>query len=436
MDTMKIPKPLYAFAVFTCAAIYAVYVKWHLDFKTKTTVNDLESQLKSASRTDQEVLYGIMFDAGSTGTRIHIFKFTQKPKEIPKLIHTTFRALTPGLSAYADSVDKSAQGINELLTVAKEDVPLELWKSTPLVLKATAGLRLLPKEKAQKLLDKVKDIFQESPFLVRSDCVSVMDGTDEGISAWITVNFLTDSLNTPRKRCVGMLDLGGGSIQITFRPSTKTALESSPAGRITSFQMFNTTYQLYSHSYLGLGLMSARLAILGGVEGQALKEGEDLTSSCLSPGFQGEWEHAKIIYKIKGQKAGKPLFESCSDEIAKLISTKVHRTDEVKDLDFYAFSYYYDLAVDAGLIDNEKGGTLAVGEFEAVAKNVCKTMEDQEGEHPFLCMDLTYVSLLLEELGFPKSHVLKLARKINNTETSWALGAILHYMDSLHKLQY
>lgn len=38
---------------------------------------------------------------------------------------------------------------------------------------------------------------------------------------------------------------------------------------------------------------------------------------------------------------------------------------------------------------------------------VCKTMEDQEGEHPFLCMDLTYVSLLLEELGFPKSHVLK-----------------------------
>ncbi|CAI5771270.1 ectonucleoside triphosphate diphosphohydrolase 6 [Podarcis lilfordi] len=351
MDAMKIPKPFYTFAVFTCAAIYVVYVKWHLDFKTKAAVNDLESQLKSeTSGTDQEVLYGIMFDAGSTGTRIHIFKFTQKPKEIPKLIHTTFRALTPGLSAYADSVDKSAQGINELLTVAKEDVPLELWKSTPLVLKATAGLRLLPKEKAQKLLDKVKDIFQESPFLVRSDCVSVMDGTDEGISAWITVNFLTDSLNTPRKRCVGMLDLGGGSIQITFRPSTKTALESSPAGRITSFQMFNTTYQLYSHSYLGLGLMSARLAILGGVEGQALKEGEDLTSSCLSPGFQGEWEHAKIIYKIKGQKAGKPLFESCSDEIAKLISTKVHRTDEVKDLDFYAFSYYYDLAVDAGLI--------------------------------------------------------------------------------------
>uniref|UniRef100_A0ABM5FFU5 Ectonucleoside triphosphate diphosphohydrolase 6 n=1 Tax=Pogona vitticeps TaxID=103695 RepID=A0ABM5FFU5_9SAUR len=434
---MKIPKLFYAFAVFTCAAIYAVYVKWNLDFKTKDAALDLENQLdRESSQTDQSVFYGIMFDAGSTGTRVHVFQFSQKPKEIPKLIHTTFKALQPGLSAYADDADKSTEGINELLTVAKNDVPEKLWNSTPLVLKATAGLRLLPGEKAQILLDKVKDVFQESPFLVSDDCVSIMDGTYEGISAWITVNFLTGRLNAPGKKSVGMLDLGGGSIQITFRLSTETTLKRSSTDRITSFQLFNSTYQLYSYSYLGLGLMSARLAILGGVEGEALKEGEVLASPCLSPDFQGEWEHTKIMYKIKGQKAEMPLFESCSDEIAKLLSKKVHKTDEVKDLDFYAFSYYYDLAVDAGLIDGEKGGTLAVGDFEIAAKNVCKSMEVQRGEHPFLCMDLTYISLLLEELGFPKSQTLALARKINNTETSWALGAILHYMDSLHKLQY
>ncbi|XP_062979972.1 ectonucleoside triphosphate diphosphohydrolase 6 isoform X4 [Elgaria multicarinata webbii] len=345
MKAMKIPKPFYALAIFTCAAIYAVYVKWNLNFKTKDADDDLENQLDSeTSRTDQAVLYGIMFDAGSTGTRIHIFQFIQKPKEIPRLIRATFRAIKPGLSAYADDVDKSAPGINELLAVAKQVVPMKLWKSTPLVLKATAGLRLLPGEKAQKLLDKVKEIFQESPFLVRNDCVSIMEGTDE------------------------------------------------------------------------------------------VKEGAELTSPCLSPDFQGEWEHAKITYKIKGQKAGKPLFQSCFDKIAKLLAKKVHRTKEVKDIDFYAFSYYYDLAVDASLIDKEKGGTLAVSDFDTSAKNVCKTMEVQQGEHPFLCMDLTYVSLLLEELGFPKSHILKLARKINNTETSWALGAILQYMDSVHKL--
>ncbi|XP_074805946.1 ectonucleoside triphosphate diphosphohydrolase 6 isoform X2 [Natator depressus] len=423
MEAMKIPKLFYGLGIFACVAIYVVYIKWHVDSKPISAITEgaTESRRDKLDHptltTDHAVFYGIMFDAGSTGTRIHIFKFTQKSKETPKLTHETFKALKPGLSAYADDVDKSAQGIQELLEVAKDEVPMELWKFTPLVLKATAGLRLLPGDKAQKLLDKVKEIFQASPFFVRDDCVSIMNGTDEGISAWITINFLTGSLNASRKRSVGMLDLGGGSTQMTFLPDTEITLQTSPAGHITSFQMFNNTYKLYSYSYLGLGLMSARLAILGGIEGQALKEGEELISPCLSPGFQCEWEHAEIVYRIKGQKAGEHLYESCANKVAKLLYKKVHKTEVVKDLDFYAFSYYYDCAAEVGLI-------------------VCKTMEVKPGDNPFLCMDLTYISLLLQELGFPKSQVFQLARKIDNVETSWALGATFHYLDSLHRLQY
>lgn len=33
-----------------------------------------------------------------------------------------------------------------------------------------------------------------------------------------------------------------------------------------------------------------------------------------------------------------------------MLKEKVRKTDEVKDFHFYAFSYYYDLAVMAGLI--------------------------------------------------------------------------------------
>lgn len=50
---------------------------------------------------------------------------------------------------------QSTSGIQELLDVAKQDIPFDFWKATPLVLKATAGLRLLPGEKAQRLLQKV-----------------------------------------------------------------------------------------------------------------------------------------------------------------------------------------------------------------------------------------------------------------------------------------
>ncbi|NXS11544.1 ENTP6 diphosphohydrolase, partial [Neodrepanis coruscans] len=379
------------------------------------------------------VFYGIMFDAGSTGTRIHIFKFTQQPRGSPKLTHETFKALKPGLSSYADDVEKSGQGIKELLEVAKKEVPVGLWKFTPLVLKATAGLRLLPGEKAQKLLDKVKEIFRASPFFVRDNCVSIMNGTDEvPTMAFSVLSHISGRLDDPQKRSVGMLDLGGGSTQITFLPRTEETLQTSPAGYTTSFQMFNYTYKLYSYSYLGLGLMSARLAILGGIEGKPL-EGEELISPCLPPGFKSEWQHAEIVYKIKGQKAGIPLYESCSNKVAKMLYKKVHKAEEVKDLDFYTFSYYYDRAAEAGLIDTEKGGSLTLSDFEIAAKYVCKTMEINPGSSPFLCMDLTYITFLLQALGFPKSQVFKLARKIDNFETSWALGATFHYIDSLNK---
>ncbi|XP_039562343.1 ectonucleoside triphosphate diphosphohydrolase 6 [Passer montanus] len=442
MEAMKISKRFFAFGILTCIAVYVAYVKWHLGSKpfAGATEGVAESRgdklTHQAVTTDLSVFYGIMFDAGSTGTRIHIFKFAQQPRETPRLTHETFKALKPGLSAYADDVEKSGHGIKELLEVAKKEVPMELWKFTPLVLKATAGLRLLPGEKAQKLLEKVKEIFQASPFFVRDNCVSIMNGTDEGISAWITINFLTGRLDDPQRRSVGMLDLGGGSTQITFLPRTKATLQTSPSGHTTSFQMFNHTYKLYSYSYLGLGLMSARLAILGGVEGKPLGEGEELISPCLPPGFKSEWQHAEIVYKIKGQKAGEPLYESCSNKVAKMLYKKVHRAGEVKDLDFYIFSYYYDCAAEAGLIDKEKGGSLTVSDFEIAAKYVCKTMEISPGNNPFLCMDLTYITFLLQELGFPKSQSFKLARKIDNVETSWALGATFHYIDSLNRLQY
>ncbi|XP_036274697.1 ectonucleoside triphosphate diphosphohydrolase 6 isoform X1 [Pipistrellus kuhlii] len=440
---LKVMKVAYPLGLFVCLFIYIAYIKWHWVFATQAFFSITEAasgahrgqQTRDAPGTTargHKVFYGIMFDAGSTGTRVHIFQLTWQPGETPTLTHETFKALQPGLSAYADDVEKSTPGIQELLDVAKQEIPFDFWKATPLVLKATAGLRLLPGEKARNLLQKVKEVFKASPFLVGDDCVSIMNGTDEGISAWITVNFLTGSLKSPGSNSVGMLDLGGGSTQITFLPRVEDTLRTSPPGYLTSLQIFNRTYKLYSYSYLGLGLMSARLAILGGTEGKPVEDGKELVSPCLAPSFKGEWEHAEVTYRLSGQKAAVNLYQLCARRVSEVLQNKVHRTEEAKDADFYAFSYYYDLAASVGLIDAEKGGSLVVGDFEIAAKYVCRTAETRPQSNPFLCMDLTYISLLLREFGFPGNKVLKLTRKINNVETSWALGAIFHYIDSLN----
>ena len=45
--------------------------------------------------------------------------------------------------------------VRMMLKVAKKTIPRLEWKRTPVVLRATAGLRLLPAGKAQALLEQV-----------------------------------------------------------------------------------------------------------------------------------------------------------------------------------------------------------------------------------------------------------------------------------------
>lgn len=80
--------------------------------------------------------------------------------------------------------------IANLLEKAKKEIPKQYWSSTPLTLKATAGLRMLPPNEAKKLLDLINDFIKKTPFLTGENSVEIMDGTDEGIFSWFTVNFL------------------------------------------------------------------------------------------------------------------------------------------------------------------------------------------------------------------------------------------------------
>ena len=67
----------------------------------------------------------------------------------------------------------------------------------------------------------------ESGFRLMPNGVSIMTGLDEGILSWVTVNFLLQLVRLPKKS-FGTMDLGGGSMQVTFIPSQNLTLELSP----------------------------------------------------------------------------------------------------------------------------------------------------------------------------------------------------------------
>uniref|UniRef100_A0A668AAG3 nucleoside diphosphate phosphatase n=1 Tax=Myripristis murdjan TaxID=586833 RepID=A0A668AAG3_9TELE len=371
--------------------------------------NSIGSVLPSLSRpaNSSRIFYGVMFDAGSTGTRIHVYTFIQSDSaDLPVLDNEMFHSIKPGLSAYSDSPEMAGHTVRMLLKVAKKTVPRLEWKRTPVVLRATAGLRLLPPEKAQALLAQVKDhAFDESPFLVPNNSVSIMNGTNEGILAWVTVNFLTGHLNAQIKNTVGILDLGGGSTQITFLPKLRKTIESAPGpDYIARFDMFNSTYELYTHR-----------------------------SSCLPKKFRDEWSFGGLTYQVSGIPDGYAGYKLCYQEVLKVVKGIIHQPYELKDSNiFYAFSYYFDRAVDAGLIDGAQGGLLQVRDFKKRAKEVCNKMTKYRPVSPFLCMDMTYITCLLKDgFGFKENTMLQLTKKVNNVEASWALGATFDHFRNL-----
>lgn len=86
---------------------------------------------------------------------------------------------------------KAAQTVRAMLKVAKNAVPRLDWKRTPVLLRATAGLRLLPAGKAQALLDQVKHhnskdlIFHWEPWeLLDEACLALSKGKRVLTSRW------------------------------------------------------------------------------------------------------------------------------------------------------------------------------------------------------------------------------------------------------------
>ncbi|XP_049841284.1 ectonucleoside triphosphate diphosphohydrolase 5 isoform X1 [Schistocerca gregaria] len=399
----------------------------------------------------QKHVYAVIIDAGSTGSRVLAFAFHESviDKNL-KLDDELFVQVKPGLSSFADNPVKGAESLQELLDRAKAFVPREEWGHTPLAMKATAGLRLLPGDKANALLDEVRKLFDASPFLTNENSVAIMDGVDEGLFSWFTVNFLMDRLGgSGGDGTVAALDLGGGSTQITFAPTDHTTLKEARSELLHKVSAFRQSLSVYTNSYLGLGLMAARKGVL--LQGNK-SDVKEIHSDCVNPIISGkEWTFSGSTYLVSGpppdravyqeikggaNKVGekKPIvdWKRCSQLVRAYVAGKVEKPQPVelnrKDRTINAFSYYFDRATEFGLIDPFSGGVVTVKQFEDAAKKSCET---PNAEQPFMCLDLTFITVLLQDgFGLKPEKSLNLYKKIDGHEISWALGAAFHILQN------
>lgn len=314
----------------------------------------------------QKPFYVVVIDAGSTGSRVLAFSFHESILNGNLILdNELFKEVKPGLSTFADKPEDAVKSLTTLLNEAKTVIPQSEWPRTLLTMKATAGLRLLPEHKANRILEECRKLFQTSGFQVTKNSISIMEGTDEGIFSWFTVNFLLDRFNSLSSQTVAALDLGGGSTQVTFQPDSEQTKKLEK--HVYSINVFNHNMSLYTHSYLGMGLMAARKAILTynmNVEDTNSKVPIEIHSECINPIVSTEWFYHGRDYRVKGPVNGtyklvktqnfaggdenKPVvrFAECLKIIEKYVGTFTERPIGLKDHEVYAFSYYFDRATE------------------------------------------------------------------------------------------
>ena len=212
------------------------------------------------------VQYALMVDAGSTGSRIHVYKFNNCGPS-PAYEYEVFKMTYPGLSSYVGRPLEAAKSLDGLMDEAVRVVPEAMRKCTPVAVKATAGLRLLGAAHSAAILEAVEDrLIRRYPFRLQAEgAVVIMDGKDEGVYAWLTTNYLLGTLDADRPvdtHTYAVLDLGGASTQIVFEPAFSKPDSSLEEGEHKYDLTFGgRKYVLYQHSYLGYGLMHARKSV-------------------------------------------------------------------------------------------------------------------------------------------------------------------------------
>lgn len=419
-----------------------------------------------------------MVDAGSTGSRIHVYKFNNCGPT-PELESEDFKMTEKkeggsGLSSYGDDAEGAAKSLDVLLDLAMEKVPESYRACTPVAVKATAGLRKLGEEKSNNTLKAVRHRLETKyPFPVVADekgGVEVMPGEMEGVYAWITTNYLLGNIGSPVKDpTAAVLDLGGGSTQIVFQPTFPGAPNGGLPDKLADgdhkyeLSFGGRDFTLYQHSYLGYGLMEARNKLHAAIIDSIYHDHKDaenqdwlkkpIVNPCIAVGMSRKVsvelpaDHplgAKVTVNMTGPAtsaspqcrafAEKALQKEAACKLAPCAFHGVHQPSIEKTFareDIYLLSYFYDRTTPLGMPES-----FSLEELRDLANRVCHgepawdvfgsvegALEELRGR-PEWCLDLNFqLALLHTGYEMPISREVKIAKKIKGNELGWCLGA-------------
>ncbi|GAX16949.1 ectonucleoside triphosphate diphosphohydrolase 4 [Fistulifera solaris] len=248
----------------------------------------LMHELYQDSGIHLDSIHGLMIDAGSTGSRLHVYEWKPRvlsdPDDIAAAVAGDYISvpgtesrwtdrLRPGLDTFASiqDDDELRQAVRDYLQPLLEFAETVLHEKRnkfgeyPIFLRATAGMRILSTEDRARVMEAVRSSFRDktySPFAFVDEQARVLSGEEEAIYDWTGVNFLLGNLVEQSAGAGsvveptlthGALDLGGGSTQIAFFEPNGDIMSNLFKLQIGQAKHWN----LYAHSFLFYGINEA-----------------------------------------------------------------------------------------------------------------------------------------------------------------------------------
>ena len=180
---------------FVIVVLTLVFVLGGIHQIFSTLVDSSNNPTKTGTIKDKGTLRGnfdyvVIIDAGSSGSRAHVFRHSNGVVD-PE--HESLK-VKPGLSSYASSHNEAGKSLQGLFDFARKHIPEHKIQHTPVYLKATAGMRLLSKENQLGVMKDVRSFLKSSGFVFqKDDWAQIIPGEEEGLLGWMSVNYLNES---------------------------------------------------------------------------------------------------------------------------------------------------------------------------------------------------------------------------------------------------
>ncbi|XP_005922704.1 ectonucleoside triphosphate diphosphohydrolase 4 isoform X1 [Haplochromis burtoni] len=459
------------------------------------------TDIDATDTTNPNLNYGLVVDCGSSGSRVFVYcwpRHNGNPHELLDIRQMrdqnrkpVVMKIKPGISELAKTPEKASDYIYPLLSFAAQHIPKHKHQETPLYVLCTAGMRILPENQQEALLEDLRtDIPVHFNFLFSDSHVEVISGKQEGVYAWIGINFVLGrfdhvhndgeavvEVHVPggdqqemllRKRTTGVLDMGGVSTQIAYEVPKTVSFASPQQEEIAKNLLaeFNLgcdvhrtehVYRVYVSTFLGYGGNAARqryeenlirnTAARNRLLDQHIGETVEspLLDPCLPTDLQDEIGPPTQHLYLRGtgdfdqcRQILQPFLNHTNDTQTSLNGVYQPAID-YSNSQFYGFSEFYYCMEDV----LRMGGDYNASKYAKAAKSYCATQwkilreRFESGLYAshadlhrlkYQCFKSAWMYEVLHTgFSFPTNYKnLKTALLVYDKEVQWTLGAILY----------